>query len=275
MLERIAKAPQALIVVENHQPQGPQPLRREITQEHHCVAKAAKMKTLLILVVFAVTAMAQTRPIGPPVDNRLIEATRAKDAQARERAKLSQQWRVVDGKSGHMAEPGWRYIKGRVLQAHNDGLRIRISGNETVFLVHYPGVVADDESVAAYGKEVGLHRYNTVAGSAVTLRKYDFGTPYAAPPPSPAEVARAKALAEQAAFQRAQEQQDMRPRVLKFQLEQAEKGLPSFQYLVGQRYLEGSGVTQSVAQAREWFTKAAAQGDSQAKKALDELPVLK
>jgi len=60
-------------------------------------------------------------------------------------------------------------------------------------------------------------------------------------------------------------------RVINYQLEQAEKGLPSFQYEVGKRYLRGDGVEKDEAKARAWFEKSAAQGESLAVKALAEL----
>jgi hypothetical protein len=60
-------------------------------------------------------------------------------------------------------------------------------------------------------------------------------------------------------------------KLLKAQMEYAQKGLPSFQYDLGMRYINGDGVDRSEKVGRDWLEKSAAQGNSDAKKALQEL----
>jgi hypothetical protein len=60
-------------------------------------------------------------------------------------------------------------------------------------------------------------------------------------------------------------------RVVKWQMDQAEKGYPSAQCSLGLRYLKGDGVPKDEKLGREWLEKAAAQGDGEAKAALAKL----
>jgi len=60
-------------------------------------------------------------------------------------------------------------------------------------------------------------------------------------------------------------------RVLKYHQELAEKGTSYGQYSMGLRYLKGDGVEQDEKRAKEFFEKAAAQGDVDSQKELDKL----
>lgn len=59
--------------------------------------------------------------------------------------------------------------------------------------------------------------------------------------------------------------------LLGYQREQAEKGNPESQYAMGLRYLRGTGVEQSDVLARQWFEKASAGGNLNARAKLREL----
>lgn len=65
---------------------------------------------------------------------------------------------------------------------------------------------------------------------------------------------------------------DVEDKTLRWQIENAEKGLPSYQYSLGMRYLNGEGLTQNEKLARELLTKAAEQGNADAKDALAKMP---
>ncbi len=58
---------------------------------------------------------------------------------------------------------------------------------------------------------------------------------------------------------------------LNYQREQAQKGNPESQYAMGLRYLDGNGVMQSDALAREWLAKSSSNGNLRARAKLREL----
>ncbi|MBQ6973080.1 MAG: sel1 repeat family protein [Synergistaceae bacterium] len=51
----------------------------------------------------------------------------------------------------------------------------------------------------------------------------------------------------------------------------AEEGHPQSQYMIGRMYEHGQGVSKNIDTAREWYTKAADNGESRAKKAMNRL----
>jgi TPR repeat protein len=59
--------------------------------------------------------------------------------------------------------------------------------------------------------------------------------------------------------------------VLKFHQEEANKGNAYYQFRMGQRYLIGDGVEKDTSKACDMFLKAAAQGNEEAKAALQKL----
>ena len=72
------------------------------------------------------------------------------------------------------------------------------------------------------------------------------------------------------ARQEAETKRDMLKEVAET-LKAAEKGDAEAQNFLGWMYAHGSGVRKSKAQAIKWYRKAAGQGDSDAKRALQEL----
>lgn len=63
-------------------------------------------------------------------------------------------------------------------------------------------------------------------------------------------------------------------RVVEFERQCAEKGMASFQYSLGMRYLVGNGVEQDVEKGRKLLEKASVQGEEKAKQRLTELDKL-
>jgi TPR repeat protein len=61
-------------------------------------------------------------------------------------------------------------------------------------------------------------------------------------------------------------------RVVEFQKKRAGEGLPSAQYELGVRYMNGEGVDKDLKAARKWLSKSAEAGNSEAQKKLKELP---
>ena len=59
--------------------------------------------------------------------------------------------------------------------------------------------------------------------------------------------------------------------LLQYQQERAQKGNPESQYAMGLRYLDGTGVVQSDALAREWLSKSSANGNLKARAKLRAL----
>jgi len=101
-----------------------------------------------------------------------------------------------------------------------------------------------------------------------TLEQWDYGVVYTPQPHklTPEEVAAAKIEAEKKKAEGA-------AAILKFELENSEKGRDLYQYRVGLRYLNGNGVPKDLAKARDYLSKAAAQGNKEAAAELARLPV--
>jgi hypothetical protein len=218
------------------------------------------MKTHFILaaLLLPLSLFAQgQKVIGPTLRMDRFYDTSAAVA---ENAAIARQYRVVNGVTNRLTDPGWSFLQGSVLQNVSGGMMV-YAGSERIFLVH-PPAVADDQPYSAWAKDTGeMYQYNTVGNSTKTIRKFDCGVPV--PPPGQAAPPPARAMTPL-------EREAMAQRVVKYQLEQADKGLPSFQFLVGKRYMTGDGVERDPKIAREYFQKAAAQGDTDAQAALKE-----
>jgi hypothetical protein len=66
-------------------------------------------------------------------------------------------------------------------------------------------------------------------------------------------------------------QQETQSKVFAFRLQSATNGLPTAQYQVGMAYLKGEGVETNMVLAVFWLSRAAAQGNQEARNKLDEL----
>lgn len=80
--------------------------------------------------------------------------------------------------------------------------------------------------------------------------------------------------AERLAHEKQLEEERLRPirereaKIIAHQLREASNGLPSFQLIMGQRYLRGDGVETNLALARHWLTAAKTNGVTEAEKLL-------
>ena len=101
------------------------------------------------------------------------------------------------------------------------------------------------------------------------LSLYDYGIPYIPPVHklTPKEAAAAKAAA-------AKKKTESDAARLKFQQQQADNGRATYQYQMGMRYLKGDGVAQDRTKALDYLSKAAAQGNEDAKSALSNFSKL-
>ena len=160
------------------------------------------MRTFALVFLSALTALADG-PIGPTIDNRMMDAERRKWAIAKQQAEIrarneewqrqrtaeerailaewAKEWRAVEGSTNHLAEEGWYSFTGKVLESHPDGLRVEASFSSqipgTFWVANYPSLVADGTYISGRVKSVGLYRYTSVVGGSVTVKKYDYGRP--------------------------------------------------------------------------------------------------
>lgn len=222
------------------------------------------MKTLFLLLALAIHCCAQRQgqnQIGPTLGYEFINSVTAAGLQ---RGWRGLQHRLVNGVTNNLNDPGWEEIKGTVLQNVPGGMMVNVGYTGERIYVQRAPVTADDLAVSVWAKDTGeLYSYNTVGGSSKSIRKFDCGIAVTAAPPVYVERP-LRPLSED-------EKRARDERVLKYQIEQAEKGLPSFQFIMGKRYQTGNGVPRDVKMAREFFQKSAAQGDTDAKTALKEL----
>lgn len=100
---------------------------------------------------------------------------------------------------------------------------------------------------------------------------YDAGRP-ATRTEVEAEIARRQAEANESSLTAAErERKLMAPKVLAYQSQQASNGSPSFQLILGKRYLTGDGVETNLALARHWLQSACTNGEPQATNLLTQI----
>lgn len=95
-----------------------------------------------------------------------------------------------------------------------------------------------------------------------------------APPAAPGSPAPANGASNAAPVVRgksAEEKQEIVERTVEYQRKRAEKGNDVAQYDYGMRFLRGEGVEKDLATARKWLERSAAQGNSLAKKQIEDL----
>lgn len=232
------------------------------------------MKPLLILLLAIATAHASDR------FDAYARAAAYRKAMAEDLARAGE-WRTVDGVTSWTLDKDWVEFTGIVLANHQTGIRIKgwygpphpsEGGFEGEFFVaNFPGKVAENEYVGSgrsgrrfLAKPAGLYTYPTVLRSDRTIRQLDYGVPAA--PPKPRELTAAEK--EAAAIAKTKADAETAARVLAWQQAQAEKGSPSAQYDLAQRYLAGDGVEKNETTARTLLEKSAAQDHTPAKLAL-------
>jgi TPR repeat protein len=129
---------------------------------------------------------------------------------------------------------------------------------ETFALANYPGA---EKLTVGYVIRGGIAA--VAVGEVRGLTLYDYGVPYTPPAHklTAQEVAAANANA-------AKKKTETDAAKLKFQQQQADDGKATYQYQMGMRFLHGDGVTQDRTKALDYLSKAAAQGNEDAKTAL-------
>lgn len=209
-------------------------------------------------------------------------------------------YRVVEGKVYDASRSVlWKHFDGECLTVLSDGIILQ---EMKVKRVYKTGPVPYNQSIGAYGapparhlvsetrepgKRFFLRNYPSslmpttgkqIQGLAMqtgvfqhsnqTLEQWDYGVDYTPQPHklTPEEVAAAKTDADR-------KKAEIDAATLKFELENSEKGNDLYQYRVGLRYLHGNGVPKDLTKARDYLSKAAAQGNKDAAAELAKLPV--
>lgn len=166
--------------------------------------------------------------------------------------------------------PGWQVASGVIEQVLPKALLVK-RGQSIFYLTNYPeqSMVGVGNEVHVYARERGT---NEMGGMKVMC--LDFGK-LANKDEIVAKIkeaaARPKAIVadQKAADSVSQEKLD---KLIQFQMRQAAIGLPTAQYELGLRYLNGDGLEKQPDKARELFQKSAAQGNAEAKKQLEAMP---
>jgi TPR repeat protein len=164
------------------------------------------------------------------------------------------------------AEAGWSTFAGKVLQKLEDGKYLVKDTSQdppvTVILNNVPLDLVDDEALTPVRcKDIGSEAYTAVNNAKTTRRVYDFGVPCS----PPKGVIDSLKLQKEFLLQQYSQANERRFRI---ELQEAEQGSASAQFMLGRRYLYGDGVAEDEEQARRWLEKAAAQGELDAQATL-------
>jgi hypothetical protein len=199
------------------------------------------------------------------IDLKLPEGT---NAFAVEKRRLNWPYRVVNGITNDAyADAGWFTFSGQVLQKIDDGKYLVKDTNQApglvmVILINVPlDLVTDQPLTPVRCKSVGSESATAVSNAKDTRRIYDFGVPCSPP----------KEVVESLKFQKEfilQQYSQANERRFRIEMQEAEKGRASAQYMLGRRYLYGDGVAKDGDLARHWLKKAAAQGELDAQATL-------
>jgi len=193
---------------------------------------------------------------------KLAEGTN--DTFAVAKSRLNWPYRVVNGITNDAyANAGWVTLSGKVVQNLDDGrYLVRDLHDKLVMLKNVPLELADDAPLTPVRcKDVGLETYTSVSNAKATRQLYDFGVPCS----PPKEVIDSLKLQKEFRLQQYSQANERRFRI---EMQEAEKGLASAQYMLGRRYLYGDGITRDDDQARHWLERAAAQGERDAQATL-------
>jgi hypothetical protein len=149
-------------------------------------------------------------------------------------------------------------------------IRVEKERGKRFFLANPP------REVLAEGRELNFQALavGTTNMNGSIIESYDFGRE-----PTQDEIAEVMAQLRDAATKQKVEhdaaverrRNEMAPRVIAYQHQQASNGYPSFQLELGKRYLRGDGVDQNMLLARHWLQSACTNGDSQASNILAKI----
>ncbi len=200
------------------------------------------------------------------VDVKLREGTN--DSFAVEKRRLNWSYRVVNGITNDAyADARWLTFSGKVVQKLDDRKYLvkDTSQDPLVILQNVPLDLVDDAALTPVRcKEVGSETYTAVSKAKATVRLYDFGVPCS----PPKEVIASLKIQKDYILQQYKEANERRVQI---ELQEAEKGSASAQYMLGRRYLYGDGIPKDEQLARRWLEASAAQGNSDAQAKLQSL----
>jgi TPR repeat protein len=210
------------------------------------------------------------------------KAGRDASEMQKQEALAREPWRVVNGVTNSVFGEGWYHFYGCARKVSPEGILVEgaissikdgSSKSQVFFVINFPYVVADGENIDQYqffmAKAAGTVTMDVPRSSGVpvprssgvttasTIHKYDYGE-VSGPPPEWIAAAKAKVIKANDA-------------VLKLDQEKAAEGSALYQYRLGMRYLTGNGIEENEVKAREYFTKAAAQGNEDAAAELRKL----
>lgn len=228
------------------------------------------MKTVFLILLMASSAFAQDVYRMGFISNsdkaRMDRELAANQARAEEKSRIDaipsrDFYRILNGVTVSANSPGWVRFYGSVIAFDEQSVVVRGGFN------HYEGIfyVRNFPESVAIGKKLDYAVSYHALPIAFRDQKIgpprpilDYGKVFVAPKVSPEAQAKKKA--------------DNAAKALKYNQDLAEKGDAYGQLRMGERYRDGEGVAKDPRQAREWFAKAAAQGDPAAIKALAALP---
>lgn len=238
------------------------------------------MKTTLLFFLMAASGLAQTHP---PIHYNQLRANSAsgslvadtKIAPPEQTYSARDPLREFDGKVYRIpgADPvhGWVEFSGTVVQVIDSGVVIdgKFNGAPGRFYVtNFPsgadGQIVGRESqyltcyVAKYAGTATLFYGST------TLRCLDYGRIYVPKPPTPKEVAAAKAKVAEAKRAGAE-------KALAANQAAADKGDAYGLLRMGERYRDGEGVEKDLTKAKDYLGRAAVAGSPSATEALKQL----
>jgi TPR repeat protein len=188
------------------------------------------------------------------------------------RTKLAdgQIYRVLSGKTYNVIEnPQWQPVIGDVYEKLGKILILQTGGYRDwtyVAITNYPSEVLADKQIRMLAVQIGIYDMNDRP-----IALYDFGKPYIQPPPTPEEIAAAKAQKELSAKAAADKACQLQSNAIRWLQPQATNGDASAQCSLGLHYLNGQGCETNRERGIYWLTQAADQGNMEASNKLSKL----
>lgn len=185
-------------------------------------------------------------------------------------------FRFIDGATVFAKGNGWIKFGGKIVEVLPDGIRVRgrckslddpIQFHEyegEFFVANFPytnnlHILVGEEFSDFTAEQAGTY----VLSESNSIPKLDYGVIAIPPPPSPEEIEAVVRNAE-AVVLHDQTVNAEAAKLLKLNQEQAANGDEYGLFRMGERYLNGDGVEKDLVKARDYLSKAAAQGSVQA-----------
>ncbi len=206
-------------------------------------------------------------------------------------------WRLIESTTNYARGRGWVQFMGKVVDVADNGIRVAGVYGEPMeieyfssqehnykdfWIENFPYQVANDDVIGTTvnytALEAGTYSYKTVNGGSRTIRKFDYGIPRQAPPPTEEQIAAAKSELEfkQAkAKEKARQSQQAQQNAAKLYQKMASEGNEFGQLHLAECYMNGSGVERDLEKAKTYLDLSAAQGNDQAKELLKKLEKMK